>query len=207
MASPSPRGAGAARRRRAGWRRLGRRVCRVVPRRQWSRRPQGRAARPPPFPVARRRKRRARLAGGAASPAPRRARAAGGSQRRQGAAPRRRPRIARPQATGAPRRAAPRRPTAAATRPRCLGAAGRRRATAGRRWPWPAARWWAAPAARQRREAPRQHVPLVWLVACQSFIGTKLDQQICIRRKVLKHIHKIIGKCVSQILPEAGQTG
>jgi len=99
------------------------------------------------------------------------------------------------------------RDSAAATWRRCLGAAGRRRATAGRRWPWPAARWRAAPAARWRRGAPPQHVPLVWLVACQSLIGTKLDQQICIRQIVLKHMPEISGKCVSHIMPETGQTG
>ena len=81
----------------------------------------------------------------------------------------------------------------AATPRRFFGAAGCRRATAGRRRWWPAARWRAAPTALRRRGASPQHVRLIWLVACQSLIRTKLDQQICIRQIVLKHRPKISG--------------
>jgi len=81
----------------------------------------------------------------------------------------------------------------AATPRRFLGAAGRRRATAGRRRWWPVARWRSAPTALRRRKTPPRHVPLIWLVACQSLIRTKLDQQICIRQIVLKHRPKISG--------------
>ena len=61
--------------------------------------------------------------------------------------------------------------------------------------------------ARRRRGAPPQHVPLVLLVACQSLIGTKLDQQICIRQIVLKHMPKISRKYFAQIVRETEQTG
>jgi len=147
--------------------------------------------------------------GGAASPAPRRPCVGGGCWRRQEAAPRRLLQFSRPRVTGTPRgggaaAADGGSDLAAATLRRCLGTAGRRRATARRRRRLPAAMWRAAPAVGRRREAPPQHVPRIWLVACQSLIGTQLDQQICIRHIVLKHIPKMSGKCISQIMPETG---
>jgi len=84
--------------------------------------------------------------------------------------------------------------SAAATQRRYLGATGCRPATAGRRRRCPAARWRAAPAVARLRGAPPKHVPLIWLVACESIIGTKLDQQTCIRQIVLKHMTKISEK-------------
>jgi len=61
--SPSPRGDAEACRRRAGWRRLGRRARWVAPLRQRTRRRQERAARPLHPPVARQPRRCVRLAG------------------------------------------------------------------------------------------------------------------------------------------------
>jgi len=45
------------------------------------------------------------------------------------------------------------------------------------------------------------------LVACQFLIGTKLDQQICIRQIVLKHMPRNSGKHFAQIMPENRHTG